>query len=657
MSVRLRVRKALGGGRGAEADDGDGEANQQKGRWRCGASKVAMLAIVVGAYYGAVAFFVQNTYKGGPPVDDPLPEPEPKGPECVTWHITLEGERYTHAWGAARYKGLSTDTFKQLTVVAGGERDPSGGVCLNFGLDQKILITDTGYLAMALSCANQEIAVKAVRSEPRECGLPDRKLLRGLPGPYSEVYSGPGLCEHLFECGQCLRRGSKDVAPDYALVKEPPGTKCGWCPSENACVAFRAGPGGARPCDGMLERPDEEGEGGGEGAVYGEGVCPRTAGKRYLSFQWNNGRVNNNMVAWAAAMAMGKHLDRTVILAQPIQKSSRFAGHRRGDPNHGVSAFLGVLEGMWDLEHLSANGYETVLELSLSDDVRKVALFETPQNCVIAQGYPNPDQYADCKVVHMSNPFRYQDFRSQRPKEFIRPAKWIRDASERIITDKMSGGGIKLSVHQRHHAWGHEDQHGSKFLCRGKLKNIHSTPTGGPYREAVKMWTRNGEMQKEMLDMTQLSCALDYTELRALLRFWKQEAPSTFFLASDREDEARFKSMVDNGAVTVEKPDYENLPEIKTALEKHLSFGFNCSEKYCASLTKFKQLTGVFIDMWGMTKGDFFMGGYYSTMSDTVCYWRGLDRMNSSNLCFLPRRLKSKWVIPGENIQPLQTQW
>jgi hypothetical protein len=58
--------------------------------------------------------------------------------------------------------------------------------------------------------------------------------------------------------------------------------------------------------------------------------------------------------------------------------------------------------------------------------------------------------------------------------------------------------------------------------------------------------------------------------------------------------------------------------------------------------------------MWSMTMGEFYIGGYFSTMSETVCHWRGQSRVNSSNICSLPTRLRKGWVdvrLDLENIE------
>ena len=50
----------------------------------------------------------------------------------------------------------------------------------------------------------------------------------------------------------------------------------------------------------------------------------------------------------------------------------------------------------------------------------------------------------------------------------------------------------------------------------------------------------------------------------------------------------------------------------------------------------------VLVDSWAMGKGDFYVGGYFSTMSETVCHWRGYAKRKMSNLCFLANRLYAK---------------
>ena len=573
---------------------------------------------------------------------EPRPAPRASSPpplagDCVTFKLELKGSRYTHdTWSSLQFSGLAGDTFKALSVPAGSDEDPQSGNCENYKLDQLVLVSERGYLVGGLSCSNQEITVTRQTTTQRACTARD-KTMRSTAGPYSPKRTLPRHCDELYECGVCLAHGSKGLA-EKVVTDEPVGTKCIWCKEEGACMAYKDR-SSAFPCTSAT------GYGGG---FPGGDSCASDGNTQYLTFEWNNGRVNNNMVSWSAAMALGKHLGRVVVITQPIVKSMSMKGARRGDPNFGRSAFLGIFEGMWDLDNLRSHGYKVVLETSVDKEILALGGQNTEASCKVHSGFPPKNRYSACRVVHMPNPFSYKSLRAQRVKEFIIPAKWLREASERIIGEKL-GSVIQVAVHQRHHAWGNAKLHGSKFLCRGKLKNIYSTNIGEPYRSAASIWARDAAKSHKMLHFTQLSCAADYGETERVLRYWRVQMPQKFFLASDREEKDRFQSMVAHGGVSLEQSDYESLPQIQRAYERHKAFRWDCKDRYCAPRAKFLQLTGVYLDMWGMTLGKFFMGGYYSTMSDTVCFWRGWDRMNASNICFLPHRLRKGWVDVNDN--------
>eukprot|EP00468_Gymnochlora_sp_CCMP2014_P013104 CAMPEP_0167753964 /NCGR_PEP_ID=MMETSP0110_2-20121227/8007_1 /TAXON_ID=629695 /ORGANISM="Gymnochlora sp., Strain CCMP2014" /LENGTH=606 /DNA_ID=CAMNT_0007639791 /DNA_START=170 /DNA_END=1987 /DNA_ORIENTATION=+ len=558
--------------------------------------------------------------------------------DCVTWSFKLEGSKYTHAWESLTYPGLLSDEFEVITINAESDLDPQSGQCLNFDLSQLLLVTKTGYLVAPLSCSNQEISILQKKSEPRECFKEDLKL-RELSGPFAPKPKGPSMCRHFFGCGECISHGATNSGAEEIISGEEDGSVCVWCEKEGSCKPYNKAKSDSLPCS--------------KAVGIGNGLaskCTDEGNTLYLSFFWNNGRVNNNMVALAAALSVSKHMKRILILSQPIQKASHFTGYRRGDNNHGKSAFLGILEGMWDMEFLRSKGFKVAFETEIPKKILEISGYNTPSHCRFASGYPDNSKFPTCKVVLLTQPFQnYKDLKSQRPKEFVRPAKWLRDASERIIEKKI-GSRIELSVHQRHHNWGNAKKHGSKFLCRGSLKNIFTTKIGKEYREAIQNWHPDKEERHKMLALTQLSCAANFSDLQQVLGYWKQNIPERFFMASDREEIDRYEDMIKHGAVTIEKEDFKNMPEIKAAFEKHNSFGWDCSYKYCAPYKKFLQLTGVYLDMWGMTLGKFFMGGYYSTMSDTVCFWRGWNRMNDSNICFLPHRLQKKWVRPGIDV-------
>ncbi|GAB5363398.1 hypothetical protein AAMO2058_000879700 [Amorphochlora amoebiformis] len=627
--MRLRVRS--GDGKGITSPTGRSNRVIQ---WF--PRSTIVMAIFVGMYVGWAAFTIRH-YRAVTSIEatkTPIHIKDAKEPvenksvgsggeggkreaECVSWTLKLKGHKYTHEWGEVSYDGLKSDEFATITVIAGAKDDPREGKCNAFNFDQALLVTKTGYLAAILSCSNQEIDIVEKSYTRRDCkGSIDKKKIGGITGPFTADQKGPNDCTHLFDCGTCVMHGSADTDAKKSLNGLDPHTKCVWCPKSSECRPYQDS-SGQFPCDACI--------GNGDGYPGGD-TCPAAEDEKYLTFAWNNGRVNNNMVSWAAAMAMGKHLDRVVVITQPIMKYSNGKGIHSGDPNFGKSAFLGILEGMWDLEYLRDNGFKIALETALPEEIMKKASYDTPARCRIGgNSFPKKEKYEDCSMVFMSNPFKFKSLKAQRPKEFIRPAKWLRDASEDIIKKKLGVlDKIEVSVHQRHHNWGHKKEHGSKFLCRGKLKNIFDSIIGKEYRDAVNKWTHNEEEKHRMLAFTQLSCAINWDEATRVLKYWKK--------------------------VVIEKKDYEHLPQILEAYSRHKKLSFNCKNRYCAPRKKFDQLTGVYLDMWGMTMGKWFMGGYYSTMSDTICFWRGWNRMNDSNICFLPTRLENKWVRPGIDV-------
>lgn len=43
----------------------------------------------------------------------------------------------------------------------------------------------------------------------------------------------------------------------------------------------------------------------------------------------------------------------------------------------------------------------------------------------------------------------------------------------------------------------------------------------------------------------------------------------------------------------------------------------------------------VIFDMWMLTQAEYFIGTWHSTLTRTVCHWRGWDRMHNGSHCFL----------------------
>jgi len=67
----------------------------------------------------------------------------------------------------------------------------------------------------------------------------------------------------------------------------------------------------------------------------------------------------------------------------------------------------------------------------------------------------------------------------------------------------------------------------------------------------------------------------------------------------------------------------------------------DCHKVLCIHKEKIVDLVLIMADMWAMSKGSFFVGGYFSTMSETVCDLRGQESMHASNYCFLASRMRA----------------
>ena len=59
---------------------------------------------------------------------------------------------------------------------------------------------------------------------------------------------------------------------------------------------------------------------------------------------------------------------------------------------------------------------------------------------------------------------------------------------------------------------------------------------------------------------------------------------------------------------------------------------------YDTSEVNFWKQECVIFDMWMLTKSKFFIGTWHSTLTRTVCHWRGWDRMYQGSHCFLQHK-------------------
>lgn len=58
------------------------------------------------------------------------------------------------------------------------------------------------------------------------------------------------------------------------------------------------------------------------------------------------------------------------------------------------------------------------------------------------------------------------------------------------------------------------------------------------------------------------------------------------------------------------------------------------------------QLSSTILEMFSLVNADYFVGGFYSTLSLNVCHLRGLDRVMNSNMCWMLIHPDSETAIP-----------
>jgi hypothetical protein len=386
------------------------------------------------------------------------------------------------------------------------------------------------------------------------------------------------------------------------------------------------------------------------------GVTSDDAKTKYLTFAWNAGRLNNNLMSLTGAMALAKNLSRTIIIEQP-----------KNNIDNALYQHIGVLEGLWDLDFAREHGYKFVFEHDVPPEIAE--LMKDNKKCAIGsykKGTPPAEadyKTDDCRVVQFgTNAFFYmKNLEDKRRKVgsveptaryYMRPAKWIRDASDAFLSTHFPKESPRVSAHQRHHAWGDEAKHGSSYLCRGKLRNMASV-AGDTYRSAVQHWKKDDSVaQMELLNITEISCGMTFGEMQKILRYFKQPVigpGEKFFLATDSEVPESLDVMQANGAVTISLKDLQAMPSVVQALQNamgaNLVLQHNCAKRVCPPRKKFADLAYILADSWCMVRGSFFVGGYYSTMSETVCEWRGKELMYDSNYCFLAQRMRKGRVL------------
>eukprot|EP01084_Bolivina_argentea_P294587 506923_1 len=369
---------------------------------------------------------------------------------------------------------------------------------------------------------------------------------------------------------------------------------------------------------------------------------------KYISYAQNVGRVNNQLVSFEAMIQYAIYYNRTLVIPWPRHQ------------NH----VMGFECNFWDFHKLN-EVINIIMEDKLPQRLQNYRQEkDVPAECrfikLIGKGI-STESLINCEMIYLYEGdmgiFHFRDG----PKDvmkYIIPAKYIRDAVEGFLSEEFGDQKTyRIGVHRRAMDEGGKDpKTGERHVCRWESRGIYGDSRFGWLRNLIKKVTVTDlDLYNKIIGMYHHSCAMDFNDLQNILVFHKQERIENnekFFIAHDHQEQYVIDNMKEYGGI--EQPIGKNK-------EKYSSYFWSKSEKcyayhkskcrgygHCSTQNTLKMKEEILFDMWALYFADFLAGTWMSTLTRTVCHWKGFDySLYNGNQCFL----KWKWedTVNGKN--------
>ena len=377
----------------------------------------------------------------------------------------------------------------------------------------------------------------------------------------------------------------------------------------------------------------------------------RTKGKRLLTYKRFGGSLNNQLLQFIAALQHAKVLKRTLVVPDEISEVD-------------WTGMFDTAFGIWDIDSLN-RAYDIDWRTGLSED------FVTPDECYmhsseaprLLTGGPSHWEEWDAKCPDVINIAGNTGLLfCQRQHQFCGDAEAQREAYEIYSHLKLSDeileyipsrrkefknlGYDQMAIHSRWEAEGGYDWE----LCiqrNSKMCNHHL----------------NWENRERFCDerTMQGNCAvwmdLDY-QVKSRSALKKNEKDYRFVLASDGTHDWTIdfdgQFVVANNTEWLLSLEKRALGLVKAgnSLESDMATSSFAKErlKNQKDLSRIwgtvDALTATLLDLFSLVDPKYLLGAFDSTLSFNACYFRGVDRMYDSNMCWMLMHSETKSAIP-----------
>ena len=367
---------------------------------------------------------------------------------------------------------------------------------------------------------------------------------------------------------------------------------------------------------------------------------PPQVGKRLLTYKRFGGRLNNQLFQFITALQHAKVLKRTFVVPDEVREVD----------------WTGMLDtgfGIWDLDALNA-AYDIDWTTGLSSD------FVTPEGCVLTpeegrallNGGPKLWTHWDKKCPDVINlagntgllfcerqhQFCGDSEAQMEAYHIYSNLKLSQSLHQHIPSNKeefKNQGYDELAIHSRRAGEGGYDW---ELCVKGNSKTCHQHVENNDKNKYCDIRTMKG------------NCAiwldLDY-QVKSKSALKKNEKDYKFVLASDGTHDWNidYKGqfvMADNTEwlLAIEEKAKEEVEKGKT-LESIFAVSAFAKQKLTRQNDLYRisgalnALSATLLDLFSLVDSKYLLGAYYSTLSLNACFFRGLDRIYDSNMCWM----------------------
>ncbi|ETO01545.1 hypothetical protein RFI_35894 [Reticulomyxa filosa] len=410
---------------------------------------------------------------------------------------------------------------------------------------------------------------------------------------------------------------------------------------------------------------------------------PKPWKKRFVGYSMNVGRINNQLFSFEAMIQYCVYYNRTLVIPWPRHRNQ----------------VMGFESGMWDWEFLSRR-VDVILEHELPSHLKDYRNMATNNPCRFHKlvGRDIPSHANDqCEMIYLFEGefgiFKFEDG-PHGVMQYVRPALYIREAVETWLRKMFQIAPnepirYRVGVHRRAmNEGGKETDTGNPYVCRWQSHGIKgdnrfhwlrqairhvsdeitiiglNDQTNPYYAKLKSIWLQQRAEQEKNLSVYDLivntyahSCAMDWYDLQNILIFHQQkliQPGEKFFIAHDhqvlqyfcigwiclneKQDKKAIELMKLHGGIEQSSEYLQEWSQVDKQLEIHKS---HCNDfAFCTDRHELMSKEETIFDMWALYYSEFLVGSWMSTLTRTVCHWKGFEEsIYVGNQCWL----KWKW--------------